>query len=91
MKTLNINSEVRIKLTSFGIERLKKNHEELRKNYPSAIGEFKLPDVDENGFSKMQLWVIMNTFGDLLFNGSPNLPFEMNIQIDDAEFEESKE
>lgn len=91
MKTLNINSEVRIKLTPFDIKRLKENYEEIRKDYPHVTDEFKLPEVDENGFSKMPLWEVMNNFGDLLFNGSSNPPFEINIQIDDADLEESKE
>lgn len=91
MKTLNINSEVRIKLTPFGIKRLKENYEEIRKDYPHVTDEFKLPEVDENGFSKMPLWRVMNNFGDLLFNGSSNPPFEINIQIDDADLEEFKE
>lgn len=91
MKTLNINSNVRIKLTSFGIKRLKENHEELRKKYPSAIGKFIPPAVDEEGFCEMQLWVVMKKFGDLLYNSCENPPFELKIQIDDAEFEESKE
>ena len=59
MKTLNINSEVRIKLTPFGIKRLKENYEEIRKDYPHVTDEFKLPEVDENGFSKMPLWQVI--------------------------------
>ena len=90
MKTLNINSDVRIKLTSFGIEKLKKDHEELRRNIPS-IGNFTPPEVDEDGFCEMQLCKVMKTFGKFLYSGSPNLPFETNIQIDDEQFEKSEE
>jgi hypothetical protein len=82
MKTLNINSYVRIKLTTFGIEKLKENHERLYKQFPS-IGKFIPPKVDKDGFYQMQLWEVMNTFGKYLYNGSTDLPFEMNIQIDD--------
>ena len=35
----------------------------------------------------MQLWEVMSEFGDDIYNGAINLPFEHNIQIDDAEFE----
>ena len=91
MKTLNINSNVRIKLTSFGIKRLKENHEELRKRYPSAIGKFIPPAVDKDGFCEMQLWKVMKQFGDLLYIGCENPPFELEIQIDDSAFEELKE
>lgn len=90
MKTLNINNYVRIKLTKFGIEKLKKNHEDLRKKFPT-VGEFTPPKVDKDGFCEMQLWEVMNIFGEDLFNGSINLPFETNIQIDEAQFEKADE
>ena len=32
----------------------------------------------------MQLWDVMKTFGEDMYNGNMNLPFEANIQIDDA-------
>ena len=90
MKTLNINHYVRIKLTKFGFEKLKKNHEDLRKKFPT-VGEFTPPKVYEDGFCEMQLCEVMNTFGEDLFNGSINLPFEINIQIDEAQFEKADE
>ena len=95
MKTLNINSYVKIKLTPFGIEKLKEEHENLR-NKCASIGNItiaetlEIPEVDEEGYSKMQLWKVMNIFGKYLYNGSINLPFETNIQIEDTQFEESK-
>ena len=78
MKTLNLNSYVRIKLTEFGLK-------ELKKKNPS-IGEFIPPKTDKDGFCQMQLWDVMNTFGKYLYNGSPNIPFELTIQIDEAQF-----
>ena len=84
-----MNATVRIKLTPIGIKRLKENHEKLCKKYPLCTEEFKTPVVDENGFTQMTLWVVMNTFGDLLIHGSDDLPFEVDIQIDDSEFEKS--
>ncbi len=87
MKTLNINTKVRIKLTPCGIQKLKANHEELRASCPS-IGKFTPPKTDKDGYCEMQLWEIMNTFGKDLYMGNMNLPFETNIQIDDAQFEE---
>ena len=86
MKTFNINKTVRIKLTKFGLDKLKKNHENLRKINPS-LSKFTPPKVDENGFCQMQLWVVMHTFGEDLYNGTLNLPFEPTIQIDEDQFE----
>lgn len=85
MKTLNLNSYVRIKLTEFGLKELKKQHNKLKKKNPS-IGKFTPPETDKDGFCEMQLWVVMNTFGKYLYNGSPNIPFELTIQIDEAQF-----
>lgn len=56
MKALNINSELRIKLTPYGIEKIKKQY-----------GEF-----------------YFNTFGEDMYINNMNLPFETNIEIDDA-------
>ena len=81
MKTLNVNSYVRIKLTPYGIKKIKMEHGE--EYYLHCI----LPYIDKEGYCKMQLWEVMSEFGDDLYNGAINLPFEHNIQIDDAEFE----
>ena len=77
MKTLSINSQVRIKLTSRGIKKLKRKH---------IISNFTPPKVDKDGYYEMQLWQVMNIFGGDMIASNPSLPFEPNIQIDDAEF-----
>lgn len=81
MKTLNINSIVRIKLTPYGLEVLKSRHKKLRSSYPS-IG--KLPELDKDGYCEMQLWKIMNIFGEVMQDDGTdmNVPFDFNIQID---------
>ena len=90
MKTLNINSRVRIKLTTCGISKLEANHERLRFMFPS-IGKFTPPKTDANGYCEMQLWEVMKTFGEDMYNGNMDLPFETKIQIDDAMLEETQE
>ena len=84
MKTLNTNAKVRIKLTPYGIQKLKGRHEQLRFFAPS-IGEFTPPETDKDGYCEMQLWDVMNTFGEDMLPGK-ELPFETEIQIDDSEF-----
>lgn len=88
MKTLNINSYVRIKLTRVGIQRLRSNHKKMFEYYPSCKTKFIPPEVDEEGFSEMQLWKVMQNFGDLLYIGSTELPFELDIKIDDKDLKE---
>jgi len=83
MKTLNLNSIVRVRIKPFGINRLREIHEEFQRDFPFAVGEFCPPPADEDGFSEMQLWVVMHIFGNSLYNGAgaTNLPIDMNIQI----------
>lgn len=87
MKEFNINSDVNIKLTDAGIVILKSRHENMLKKYADnpavlkRLGEFKTPEVDENGYTRMQMWEVMNIFGKYMYNGNPDLPFEMNIAI----------
>ena len=87
-KTLNMNSYVKIKLTRFGIKRLKRNHEEMFRKHPSCKTKFIPPELDEEGFCRMQLWQVMKNFGDMCYIGSTELPFKMDIKIDEKDLKE---
>lgn len=84
-KTFNINSFVKVKLTEEGIrileyqynERLKEMSPQIRK----TMGHFKKPRVDKKGYSEFQLWELMHHFGNYMYNGNMNPPFDMNIKI----------
>lgn len=78
MKEFNVNDYVKIKLTDAGIAILKSRHDDILKPY---VGEFKTPQVDENGYTQMQMWEVMQVFGNYMYNGNPNIPFETNIAI----------
>lgn len=80
MKIFNLNDYVNIKLTETGIAILKEEHDKYLKEY---AGEFKYPEIDENGYTQMQMWEVMQIFGKYMYNGNPNLPFEPNIAISD--------
>ena len=80
MIDFNLNEYVLVKLNGLGIDISKKQHEELCDFYPS-LEEFIFPVTDEEGWSKWQLWVLMNTFGEHLKMGFP-LPFEATVKID---------
>ena len=67
MLPVNINNYVLVKLTDVGEAILKEQN-------------YQLPAEDENGYRKWQLWVLMNTFGPYLNNGSP-VPFETIIYL----------
>lgn len=78
----NVNNYVKVKLTELGKQELKKRYIELSKWYPESmkLEDFKLPEVDEKGFSKWQLHVLISTFGGITGNGF-NPPFETEIEI----------
>ena len=93
MKQINLNSQVKVKLTEEGIKILENNHNCLLKQYGGGekakklFGEFVPSEVDENGYSSFQLWVLMNTFGNYMYNGNMNPPIEMNIIVENQYLE----
>jgi hypothetical protein len=74
----NVNHSVHVKLNAKGIEILRKKHQELARVVPS-IGPFELK-TDEFGFTKFQLWALMETFGAHISMGMC-CPFETEILI----------
>ena len=94
MKEFNINDYVKIKLTEAGIAILKNRHDSILKDFagnPEALktlGEFKNPEVDENGYTEMQMWAVMQVFGKYMYNGNPKLPFETTIAISEEYLKE---
>lgn len=82
MIELNINDTVLVKLTDAGKEELLRQSEELRKDFPHIKHEYKLPQEDDDGFSKWQLHSLMNHFGHLMLVETVYLPFETTVRID---------
>lgn len=84
-KIFNINNYVKVKLTEEGVRILESQYNEmLMQMTPEArksMGPFKRPKVDKKGYSKFQLWVLMNHFGEYMYNGNPNPPFFNDIKI----------
>lgn len=75
----NINETVRVKLTETGIAELRRQHEELKALFPT-VREFTPPETDTDGWSKHQLWSLMQALGHLCVMGCA-LPFETTIDI----------
>ena len=82
MKVINLNDIVSVKLTDYGLEILKKAHEDFMKQYSNVrIGEFEKPKTDKDGYTSFQLYELMNIFGPYLSAGTQELPFETDILI----------
>lgn len=76
----NINSYVKIKLNEIGIRILEQRHNEMKAIINWDLGEFDLK-LDKDGYYTMQMWEMMNTFGDFMFMHL-NPPFEMVIMLE---------
>lgn len=65
MIEFNMNNYIHVKLTDTGRNELKRQHIEfLGNNWP-----YIPPEEDSEGYSKWQMWDIMNKLGELLANG----------------------
>ncbi|MCK9293422.1 hypothetical protein M0P25_05075 [archaeon] len=79
----NINDYVYIKLTDYGKEKLKENFEKEISYLPEKQKEkirehFKIHEEDKDGWSKWQLWDLMNKLGKYWVMGCENV-FETKI------------
>ena len=79
----NINDYVKVKLNSAGITILENLHNELNKLVKN-LKPFKIPEVDSDGYTKFQLWELMEKFGPHVGLGKYN-PFYYEIFIPDNE------
>lgn len=80
MIKFNINNYIDIKLTDIGRDELKRQH-------LAFFGDrvpYESPNEDSEGYSRWQLWDIMNKLGNLLGNGfePPFMPI-IKIEIKD--------
>lgn len=82
MKKLNINSNVKVKLTEFGKEFHKQRHIDFWNSLQKEV--YVPPGEDKDGYCEFQLWSLMEIFGSLCRMGC-ELPFETVILIDDKD------
>jgi hypothetical protein len=76
----NINSYVAVKLTSAGLDTLVSQRDELQALYPRVDLGNPLPFVDEEGYSKFQLWALMHDLGHQCILGQAT-PFDTTIKL----------
>lgn len=72
----NVNNYVRVRLTSYGKEILRRN----ARKFSPAFRKFALPKEDSEGWSEWQMLYLMEEFGDYIRLGG-DLPFETEIDI----------
>jgi len=83
MKSFNINSTVKIRLTEYGKQMLERDHIEfwgargMLDKFP-----YKPPEEDEDGYVKFQLWSLMDELGKYC-GLCREMPFDTVILIDE--------
>lgn len=72
---VNINEYVKVKLTEEGFAILRQQHKDFWESVGKPDHKHIEPKVDEEGYSKFQLHVLMNQFGGYMRLGRLS-PFE---------------
>lgn len=84
---VNLNEEVKVKLTEYGMSILKEEHDLLNKFIEQrggkGFGEFELR-LDEDGYYSTQIWMLMSKFGHAMRMGIKN-PFNLDVIIKGGE------
>jgi hypothetical protein len=75
----NINNDVKVKLTDFGRKTHRANHDMAFMGWQRPP-KYVPPTEDADGWSRWQMWNLMNEFGRVMVNGF-KVPFETEIDI----------
>lgn len=79
LRKLNLNDNVLVKLTPRGLAILREQHEAMNKSW-RRNDPFREPEVDDDGWTKVQLWTLFQDFGQHV-NMACDLPFETTIRL----------
>lgn len=86
MKAFNINDFIKVKLTDHGKDIYYHQYDEFNKLYGGKIFKPRYPEVDSEGYTRIQLWQFMNIFGPHLYNGCRAIIENNRIYIRDEYF-----
>ena len=81
-QSFNVNNKVRVRITEFGFEILRKERDKLQRLFPHVDWSFPHTDFTDvgNGWYETQMWQLMQTFGPHITMGF-KVPFETNVLI----------
>lgn len=92
MQALNLNCIVKVKLTDYGKDIFYHKYDEVNEGIAQRGWkpiEPHFPKVDDEGFSKFQLWDFINIYGDYFQLGSDRMPIkDLCIYIDENDLNE---
>ena len=69
---INVNDQVWVQITGTGIAALRANLDRLNETCGGLLGEFVPPEQDSEGWSRMQLWNVMQELGSSITMFGPN-------------------
>lgn len=82
MKKINLNDYVYVKLNPKGIDIYYHRYDDV----PGLGEKFRcMPQIDENGFTKMQLHDFMNLYGHYMYTGAPDVLDEINLYFENED------
>ena len=89
---INLNEPVKFKLTDYGNDIYYHQFDELNESIKQRGGkpiEPTMPEVDEEGYTKMQLWHFMNIYGKHMKMGCNNVvePLEIIYETEETKGE----
>ena len=82
MKIININTDIWVKLTEEG------NKIILMKEVNNFGKPMPIKRETKNGYTRFQLWEVMNLFGEELYHGNNKLPIETDIMIEESDLKD---
>ena len=77
MKEFNVNDYVWVRLTPLGYQIHREHQTSLVPHYP-----YTPPETDDEGWTRFQLWGLMQIFGPKISWGQ--LPFETTIRVQEV-------
>lgn len=79
---LNLNEVVKVRLTDLGRDIFYHQYDKINQRYGKIICSPILPEEDEAGYVKFQLWHFMSIYGDYMGMAKPNVIEPIEIIYD---------
>lgn len=79
---INLNDTVKFKLTDIGKDIYYHRFDDLIDAHPEFGLKRRMPTIDEDGYSKMQLWTFIELYGPYMGMCKPNViePIEIIVE-----------
>lgn len=73
MIRINLNENVKVKLTDYGKDIYYHQYDELNRRLGKELLEPSFPIIEEDGYTEFQLWMFMELYGEHIGIGKKNV------------------